>query len=194
MSDPVLGTERTPPDSSQPPRAFSRREQDGKMTKTQTTAALSGVAMGTATVLYLLGCLKGHQFYQPDDALVLSWCAFLGPVAQFLWEKFQHRIGMPTGMLLACLFLSGCQHVPTQVQPVVDLGCKTLPLLDLSFRLFGPQIGASQEQMKWEIGLVRTLTAACASRDAGSEAIIEAGLNAIADFLRENGVQPSPVG
>ena len=29
--------------------------------------------MLAATILWALGCLKGHQFYMPDDALVLQW-------------------------------------------------------------------------------------------------------------------------
>ncbi len=98
-------------------------------------------------------------------------------------------------ILFSTLALAGCANTPAgtpQASPkAVDLGCKALPLLDLTFRAFGSQIGVTAEQMGWEIGVVRTLTAACASRSSGSEAAIVAGINALADFLTQNGVNPA---
>ena len=71
----------------------NRRAQDGKFTPSQTAVVTTTGAMGTAWVLWLIGCIKGHQVYWPDDALILGTAAQVFPLAQFFWAKFERRIG-----------------------------------------------------------------------------------------------------
>jgi hypothetical protein len=67
---------------------------DRRAPKPTTVATTAGVSLGAATlastVLYIVGCAKGHQLYTPDDALLLAWCAGLIPAIQW----FAKTIGL----------------------------------------------------------------------------------------------------
>lgn len=65
-----------------------------KVTNTQLTAIGAGAAGGAATILYLVGCLKGHQFYPPDDALSLFWAGLFAPAAKVIYERFNRWVGV----------------------------------------------------------------------------------------------------
>lgn len=66
---------------------------DRKTTLSQAQAMTTGPTMAAATVLWIMGCLKGHQLYEPDDALVLWWLSLLAPTALVLYRKFNHWTG-----------------------------------------------------------------------------------------------------
>ena len=68
---------------------------DRKTTTGQVTLIGASAAGGAATILYIVGCLKGHQFYPPDDALALFWAGLLAPAAKVLYEKFNKWAGVP---------------------------------------------------------------------------------------------------
>ena len=53
-----------------------------------------GAAVVAASILWALGCLKGHQFYMPDDALVLGWSAGIAPTLYAVKLKLDHKFGI----------------------------------------------------------------------------------------------------
>lgn len=65
-----------------------------KMTGAQAMALGTGGAGGAATLLWALGCIKGHQFYMPDDALALFWASLLAPSALAFMRKYNHWAGV----------------------------------------------------------------------------------------------------
>lgn len=74
--------------------ADQRRSSDGKVPLGTKIAIGTGTTGGAATLLYLMGCLKGHQFYVPDDALALFWAGCLAPVAQELLQRLYRLAGV----------------------------------------------------------------------------------------------------
>lgn len=65
-----------------------------RKTRASTTAVVGFGAAGLAsTILWGFGCLKGHQFYTPDDALVLTWAACLAPILHALYMKLYRLVG-----------------------------------------------------------------------------------------------------
>ena len=67
---------------------------DRKMSAATVGVASGGSAMLAATILWALGCLKGHQFYMPDDALVLGWAAAIAPTLYALKMKWDKKLGI----------------------------------------------------------------------------------------------------
>lgn len=67
---------------------------DRKMTGTAVATASGGAAVLAATILWALGCLKGHQFYMPDDALVLGWAAGIAPTLYAIKIKLDQKFGL----------------------------------------------------------------------------------------------------
>lgn len=67
---------------------------DRKMTAATVATTSGGAAVLAATILWALGCLKGHQFYMPDDALVLGWAAGLAPTLYAIKMKFDQKFGL----------------------------------------------------------------------------------------------------
>lgn len=94
---------------------------------------------------------------------------------------------------IAAFSLASCASEASKpsTQQVVNAACSALPVVDLSFRVFGAQIGVTTEQMAWENGIVKVATAACANKSQGWEKVVEATVMAISEFLTNNGVKPS---
>lgn len=76
--------------STTPPK---RRAQDGKITAAQTAVVTTTGGLGVSWFLWGYGCLKGHQWFWPDDALMITTAGMLAPMAQFFWAKFERKIG-----------------------------------------------------------------------------------------------------
>jgi len=57
--------------------------------------ARTGLAGGLSlSILWALGCIKGNQFYMPDDALVLLWATWMSPLALAAYRKLAKAIGV----------------------------------------------------------------------------------------------------
>ena len=67
---------------------------DRKITASTVATASGGAAMLAATILWALGCIKGHQFYMPDDALVLGWSAAIAPTLYAIKVKLDQKFGL----------------------------------------------------------------------------------------------------
>lgn len=75
-----------------PPRTGTAA--DRKISASTVTGASTGAAGLASTILWVLGCIKGHQYYQPDDALVLYWAALMVPTLYALKLKWDRYIGV----------------------------------------------------------------------------------------------------
>lgn len=77
-----------------PPSSRPGSPSDRKMAAATVATASGGAAVLAASILWALGCLKGHQFYMPDDALVLGWSAGIAPTLYAVKLKLDQKFGI----------------------------------------------------------------------------------------------------